>query len=37
MEAVRRGATGSETMPLTDSVEALRIIAAVLAGSPQKR
>ena len=37
MEAVRSGATGSDTMPLTDSIEALRIIAAVLAGSPQKR
>jgi predicted dehydrogenase len=37
MDAVRRGATGSEIMPLADSVEVLRIIASVLAGIPQKR
>ena len=36
MEAVRRGATGAEIMPLADSVEVLRIIAAVLAGKPQQ-
>ena len=36
MEAVRRGATGSEIMPLADSVAVLRIIAAVLAGKPQQ-
>jgi predicted dehydrogenase len=37
MDAVRRGATGSETMPLADSIEVLRIVATVLSGSPQAR
>jgi predicted dehydrogenase len=36
MDAVQRGAAGSEVMPLAASVEVLRIIAAVLSGSPQK-
>ena len=36
MEAVRRGANGSEIMPLADSVAVLRIIAAVLAGKPRQ-
>jgi predicted dehydrogenase len=36
MEAVRRRATKSETMPLADSIEVLSIIASVLSGSPQK-
>ena len=35
MEAVRRGATGTDIMPLTDSIEVLRIIASVLASKPQ--
>ena len=35
MAAVRDGAAGSGTMPLTDSIEVLRVIAIVVAGSPQ--
>ena len=37
MEAVRRGAKAARPhMPLADSVEVLRIIAAVLAGKPRQ-
>jgi predicted dehydrogenase len=35
MEAVRRGATGADFMPLTDSIEVLRIIESVRARKPE--
>jgi hypothetical protein len=35
MEAVRRGATGTDIMPLADSIEVLRIVESVRAGKPQ--
>ena len=35
MEAVRRGATDTDIMPLADSIEVLRIIESVLATKPQ--